>query len=136
MTLTKAQRVDVFNKFGGKCAYCGNPLGTRWHADHVKSVKRKTKYVRDKNDLWKTVTVGFWAPENDHAGNIFPACAPCNIHKSDAKLEDWRRYIERQVEIARRNSAPFRHAERFGLITTSAAPIVFHFEKFEATHES
>lgn len=131
MTLTKAQRVDVFNKFGGKCAYCGVDLaGKKWHADHVEAVLRKFWLKGKDAKLCER-------PEHDHIGNMFPACVACNIHKHSMSLEHWRGYLEEQVAMARRNSAPFRHAERFGLITTSAEPIVFYFEKFaEATHDS
>lgn len=119
MKLSKAQRKQVFEMFGGKCAYCGNMLlASKWHADHVEAVHRK---------FWeKGAPIG--RPEHDTITNIFPACIPCNIHKHCTPLEEWRQYLQRQVEIARRNSAPFRHAERFGLIAVSDQPIVFWFE--------
>jgi hypothetical protein len=117
--------------FGSRCAYCGCELGDKWHADHVVAVLRKIKYVVGKDGMYRGQTVGFYAPENDHFDNFFPACIPCNIHKADTNLESWRGYLQQQVDIARRNSGPFRHAERFGMITTSDAPIVFYFEKVQ-----
>lgn len=131
MTLTKSQRASIREMFGGRCAYCGHELGPRWHADHVIAVERKTHYVRDKNDMWKAKTIGFWAPHNDHKDNIFPACAPCNIHKSCSSLEDWRKQLQDQINVALRGSSPLRHAMRFGMLEIAEAPIVFYFEKVQ-----
>lgn len=33
--MTKKQRQEIFNKFGGLCAYTGKPLGEDWQVDHV-----------------------------------------------------------------------------------------------------
>lgn len=120
MKLNKSERKQVFGMFGGKCAYCGCDLPEKgWHADHVEAVHRR---------FWeKGSPIG--RPECDTIANIFPACIPCNIHKHCTPLEEWREYLLRQTEIARRNSAPFRHAERFGRVTTTDGPLVFWFEK-------
>ena len=40
MKLTKAQREQLKNKFGGHCAYCGDQLGDKWHADHLAPIYR------------------------------------------------------------------------------------------------
>lgn len=130
MKLTKSQRSAVREMFGGRCAYCGHELGSKWHADHVIAVERKTQYVRDKNDMWKTKTVGFWAPQNDHKDNIYPACVPCNIDKSCTNIEMWRRCLQDKINVALRASSPLRHAKRFGMVQILEAPIVFYFEKF------
>ena len=44
--LTKKQREQIFNKFGGKCAYCGCELPIRWHADHIEPIYREGKNPR------------------------------------------------------------------------------------------
>ena len=31
---TAATRAAAYEAFGGRCALCGRPLGTRWHAHH------------------------------------------------------------------------------------------------------
>ena len=33
MAITKQQRAALREKFDGRCAYCGHPLGEKWHAD-------------------------------------------------------------------------------------------------------
>ncbi len=41
--MKKSDRDIVFNKYGGKCAYCGCELQKGWHVDHIESIGRKTK---------------------------------------------------------------------------------------------
>lgn len=58
------RRADVFAKSGGKCHYCGEvlTLDGKWHIEHA--------LPRALGGL-------------DEIGNLFAACAPCNLAKSD-----------------------------------------------------
>jgi HNH endonuclease len=58
--ITKADRAAMHAHFGGACAYCGAPLGARWHADHLLPVDQG----------------GY-----NHISNRVPACARCNEHE-------------------------------------------------------
>lgn len=133
MKLTKKQREVLKTMFGGRCAYCGCELGARWHADHVEAVRRRLVYVKGEG-FKQTGEVDY--PENDHIGNLMPACAPCNIRKHAASLEDFRHGVQRSVEVARAASSAYRHALRFGLIEERAGPVVFYFERFAADKET
>ena len=132
LRLTKAQRAALREKFGGLCAYCGQPLGDRWHADHIESVQRKLEYVRGKGFV---PTGEMYRPEHDHIDNLAPACAPCNIDKHAMSLEDWREKLARTLEVFQRNYPTYRHALRFGMLEERPKPVVFHFEQF-ATKEA
>lgn len=134
MTLNKRQREQLRMKFGGKCAYCGCELGDKWHADHVRSVMRKSKLIKGKDGISRYVSIGESRnPENDTFENLVPACRPCNIDKGGVDLEGWRGYLsERISEGLMRNSATFRHGVRFGRIVIVKEPLVFWFEKFDA----
>jgi len=57
--------------FDRQCAYCGNPLTDRWHADHLVSVD----------------SGGF-----NHISNRVPACPRCNEHEK--RDEQWLRFLE------------------------------------------
>lgn len=138
MNLTKTQRAVVRDMFGGNCAYCGHPLGERWHADHVKAIVRKTEWLRDangqhiiENGRMKVRVIGAWNPENDRLDNYFPACVPCNIDKSSVDIETWRGCLQDKINVALRASSPLRHAKRFGMVQVLEAPIVFYFEKYQ-----
>ena len=123
MTLTKKQRASLREKYGGRCAYCGNLLGERWHADHIEPIVR--------ND-WLKIVRGPDYPERDTLENMHPACPPCNIDKHSFSLETWRQIIQRSNEVLQRSVPTFRRALRYQLITLSAEPVVFYFEKVAA----
>jgi hypothetical protein len=135
VTLSKREREKLRMMFGGRCAYCGCPLGEKgWHADHVEPVQRKTKYATNpKTGYGMLVATGeVWCPERDVAENLFPACGPCNIHKGPYSLEGWRKELERITGILQRGYPTYRHAVRFGQVVEVAGPIVFWFEKYRA----
>lgn len=118
--------------FRGRCAYCGHELPPKgWHADHIKAIVCKVRYVYDdKKGYYIAKQTGkCWAPENDRTDNLFPSCRACNIDKGPCDLESWRRSLEDRANVCRRNHAAFRHAERFGRVVVVDGPIVFWFEK-------
>jgi len=133
MRLTKAQRATLRDKFGNRCAYCGAPLGERWHADHIESVQRKLEHVRGKGFVQ---TGEMYRPEHDHIGNLAPACAPCNIDKHAMSLEDWREKLARTLDVLQRNYPTYRHALRFGMLEEKPAPVIFYFERHGASHDT
>lgn len=128
MKLTKAQRATLRKKYQGRCAYCGDPLGDRWHADHIEPIVR--------SDWFKKASIpprGPDYPERDTLENMNPACAPCNIDKHRMTLEDWRLMIQRTNDVLRRDVSIFRRAIRFNLIELRDEPVVFYFEQYKAT---
>lgn len=118
MKLSKAERESVRLKYDGLCAYCGELLPERWHADHLEPV------VRD----WYKSGAPASRPENDHLANMMPACPPCNIDKHSIRLEDWRGMIERSNDVLLRDNGTFRRAVRYGLVISKVRPVVFYFE--------
>ena len=74
MKLSKKKREALRMMFGGRCAYCGHELNSRWQADHVEPVNRKYQWVRQPNGTSKAVATGeMWNPENDREDNLVPA---------------------------------------------------------------
>jgi len=124
-SLTKAQREQLYQRYRGRCAYCGDKLGKRWHADHVKPVVRQGMWVRGK---W-AATGGVDHPERDCFENFTPACHLCNIDKATYPLEEWRRKLQRSAEVLQRNYSTYRHAKRFGLVVEAPPKVVFFFER-------
>jgi len=128
--LTKAEREQVRQKYGGRCAYCGEPLQARWHADHFEPVLRRTEIARkDGRAYWKSGPPT--RPERDVAANHMPSCPPCNIDKHAMSLQSWREKLARTLEVLNRNYPTFRHAVRFGLVQETNHPITFYFERVE-----
>ena len=65
--LSKAKiRAIVFDKCGGKCAYCGVDLVKGWNVDHI-----KPQIFGGTNDL----------------ENLNPSCKDCNNYKCHTDLE-------------------------------------------------
>lgn len=125
MRLTKPEREQVRAMFGGLCAYCGKPLGDRWHADHVEPVERKLARVDGR-----VVTTGeVHRPERDTIANLWPACPPCNIDKHTFTLENWRQKLQDACNVLTRNQPTYRHAVRYGLIAETGAKVTFWFER-------
>ena len=126
MKLSKAQREQLKNKFGGHCAYCGCDLSDKWHADHIEAVDRVLAWcpkrgVKSTGEMHK--------PHLDTIENLNPSCVPCNINKHSMSLESWRKSIAhyRDVQLLR-DSTHARHLHRFGLIEIKDKPVVFFFE--------
>lgn len=122
MALSKQQRATLREKFGGLCAYCGQPLGDKWHADHIEAIDR---------EWWKPGSPAT-KPELDTLENMNPACPPCNLDKHAQSLEGWRKAIQRSNEVLQRDVSTFRRAVRYGLVQLSDRPVAFHFEQVAA----
>lgn len=116
MKLTKAQREKLKNKFGGNCAYCGDQLGDKWHADHIEAIRRNGDGTCEN-------------PQNNRLDNFNPACAPCNINKKSLSLEAWRRQIKNYENSLIKFHNIFNHAKRFGLVVFTDQPVIFYFER-------
>jgi 5-methylcytosine-specific restriction endonuclease McrA len=126
--LTKAEREQVRQMFDGRCAYCGELLSDRWHADHFAPVRRDVKIVEtNRGYRWRSGPPT--RPELDVIDNFMPSCAPCNIDKHAMDLEEWRKKLSRTLDVLNRNYPTYRHARRFGLVAETSAPIVFYFER-------
>lgn len=74
ISMTKAQRNIIYNKFGGKCAYTGKPLADDWQVDHVFPL---CSMASNLNDI----------------GNLVPACRIVNHYKRSLHLEGFRKYM-------------------------------------------
>ena len=119
--MTKNERQIVFDKYGGKCAYCGCELQKGWHIDHIQpafhnwsdeDVKRHLKQERGLNII----------------ENYNPACPRCNRWKGTWSIEQFRNEISLQLERLERDSAQFRMARDYGLIKTSEIEVRFYYE--------
>ncbi|MBM2596507.1 HNH endonuclease [Pseudomonas sp. BDPW] len=122
MKLTKKQRAELRDKFGGRCAYCGVDLPEQWHADHYEAVQRGvSSYVTGRDALH---------PENHRMENMMPSCPPCNISKGSMSLEVWREWLAGHVNSLNAYHPIYRLAKAYGLIQETGEPVVFYFEKF------
>ncbi|KFK93582.1 HNH endonuclease [Serratia sp. Ag1] len=138
--LTKKQRAELRQMFGGRCAYCGCELPVKgWHADHVVAVLRVSEQDMKAaaKGIFKLKATGkVFNQHADNHENLVPACAPCNLLKTSYSLEMFRKQVSLQVERGRKSSVNFRTAERFGQIQVTNAPVVFWFERYDTQEEA
>lgn len=135
--MKKADRQKVFDKYGGRCAYCGCELGRGWHVDELEPIRRKNKMIggyRDEAGEWverRLVPDGYMHPERLNIDNQMPACASCNINKHSGSLEEFRRMIAGFMKHLNEINTQYKIAKRYGLVTETIKPIVFYFETFQ-----
>lgn len=123
-----SERNIIFNKYGGKCAYCGCELIQGWHIDHINPIRRNEsdENIERYNQLRK---IPIKRGENNLL-NYNPACRQCNIWKSTYSIEQFRKEVSEQISRLNQYSANYRNAKRFGLVVETEKKIVFYFETF------
>lgn len=102
------QRIAIHKKFQGHCAYCGILLKLdNMTVDHLISKKNGG---------------------SGNLENLLPCCSQCNSYKSDFTVEEWREYLEKDInkDFADKKLMVL---ERIGLIAKTRIPVVFYFEK-------
>lgn len=119
--MTKNERQIVFDKYGGKCAYCGCELQKGWHVDHIEPAFHNWS-VDDVNKFLKKDR------GQNTINNYNPACLRCNRWKGTWSIEQFRNEISLQLERLERDSAPFRMARDYGLIKTTDIEVKFYYE--------
>lgn len=153
-----SERASIYNKYDGKCAYCGCELQKGWHVDHIEPIRRTRKFeygywkeratgkrmtpkgfnaipeTTNFNDayVWipdKWVVTGCENPENDCMDNYTPACASCNINKHGDSVEGFRNSIIGYMKHLNEISTQYKLAKRFNLIQETGNEVVFYFEK-------
>lgn len=106
--IPKKVREAVYDKFGGRCAYCGCAIEyTEMQVDHIES------HYRNMGE--------------DGIGNYYPACVDCNGLKSDFGVEEFRRLIPLCAKS--RTGRQHRIAMKYGLITNPKKRIRFYYEE-------
>lgn len=119
MALTKAVRERVFNRFGGRCAYCGNPMEYKsMQVDHYLPQCKERFYAnRFKKDV--------------HAeANLMPACRRCNHYKrarTPKQFRDLMATLHERIE----SLYIMKVAIDFGIAVVRPFDGRFYFEKLQ-----
>ena len=117
MAVSKKYREIIFNKYGGKCAYCGCELQKGWHIDHLEPIRRGV--LKDGKSMYE---------ERDILSNMMPSCPSCNINKHSLSLEEFRNLISEFMKHLNEVSTQYKIAKRYGLVMETIKPVVFYFE--------
>jgi 5-methylcytosine-specific restriction endonuclease McrA len=115
--ITKRDRITVFEKYGGKCAYCGCELKKGWHVDHIEPI------VRDLKDKSKCEH-----PEREILENYNPSCPSCNIIKNSMSIEAFRQNIETMLNSLKNYSTQYKFCSKYELVVETGKGVKFYFE--------
>ena len=112
--LSRDERIAVYRKTSGHCAYCGCELKfADMQVDHV-------------------VPINGWSEQgSDTLDNMLPACHSCNHYKSRSTLEGFRKMVESMPYTLMRDNVTFRNAVRFGLVIPVPHSVSFYFERHQ-----
>lgn len=116
--IPKKMRMDLYDKYNHKCAYCGCDLEYKdMQIDHIKSVYTHMDVHQEltEKDLYKEE-------------NLLPSCRQCNFYKSSLSLEDFRKRLTSTMMSNLQKDFGYRLAIKYSLIKEHIKPIVFYFE--------
>ena len=116
-SLSKAERLIVYSKTDGHCAYCGEAIELKaMQADHVSPMEFDGLIERNGYDP-------------NHIDNILPACRSCNYIKSSMFLEKFRLRVSEWPNVLMRDNVTYRNAVRFKIVIPHPHPVRFYFEQ-------
>ena len=115
MKVSKKNRKIIFEKYKGRCAYCGDSLQKGWHVDEIEPI------VRNQDGTCKY-------PERFHIDNQVPTCPSCNINKHSMSLESFRNLIKGFMKRLNNQSTQYKIAKRYGLVNENDIQVKFYFE--------
>lgn len=117
--IPKDKRIQVWNKYGHHCAYCGCELEYKdMQVDHLNSV-----YGAEYCDR---------VPVDNSLDNLMPSCRMCNYYKSSRDLDQFRSALGGMLMNNVRRPFDYRLAVKYGLIYENIHPIRFYFELCES----
>ena len=115
--ITAAQRMEVWQKYNGHCAYCGCEITLeKMQVDHMESIYRHEKdYIAGNTEYL------------DKIENYMPACRMCNFYKMTYTLEQFRQRLQTMTERLEKQFI-YRLAKKYGIVREQEKGITFYFE--------
>ena len=111
------ERHLIYNKFGGKCAYCGTDIAYKdMQVDHQYPVVT----VRTRLNLF--------GEDIEKEENKFPSCRKCNHYKRDMDLEGFRQLM-RTIHLRIAADYKVKVGLNYGIVTITPFNGEFYFEK-------
>ena len=111
MAFSKAIRQAVYDKYNGKCAYCGREIAYKdMQVDHFVAKR------------------GWNESGSDDISNLMPSCRMCNHYKRANSLETFRRYIQ-EIPRKLKENYIYKVGVVYGNVLECKKPIIFFFEK-------
>jgi len=127
MAFSKQQRIVIYSKFHGKCAYCGADIQLKdMQVDHIIPQRNFIQHIHNRFRIPEFLN-HLTELDLNNDDNLHPACRICNKWKSDFDLELFRSELSEQVHRLNSYSTNYRIAKKYGQIQETVAPIRFFF---------
>lgn len=127
--VSKKMRLQVYNKYQGRCAYCGREIKLQeMQVDHIiplaYSIYGPKEQANKVREMFEDGSI-------NSLENLMPACRACNFYKGINDTERFRERIKSELEHTCRQSFQTRLAMQYGMIKYTPWDGVFYFEKIE-----
>lgn len=110
--MTKTERITVYDKFAGRCAYCGKSIDYKdMQVDHI--IPKRTRRIN-----------------LDNIDNYNPSCRRCNHYKRANNLEVFREMLK-TLHSRVRDIYICKVAEDYGIVEIKPWDGKFYFESEE-----
>jgi len=109
MSFKRHIRLEVFNKYSGRCAYCGCTLHLHnFQIDHI-----------------------IPEPKNNNIANLNPSCRRCNFFKSNLTPSQFRTKLEHYFYVVQHKTPKITLLKSFNLIHFRETNVIFYYENFQ-----
>lgn len=120
-TLTKEDRLKVYNKYNGHCAYCGCELEYKdMQVDHAVAIQGG----HEANKMLLEGTM-------NEMDNLMPTCRQCNFYKGTNDIEGFRSQIANTLQHTCIDNFQAKLALKYRIITFNGWNNKFYFETYE-----
>ena len=122
-------RQSVYNKYGGRCAYCGKEITYKeMQVDHLFPKCLAHLYTSS----WSILTDNLIGESVEDFSNLMPSCRRCNHYKRAYRLEEFR---DMMVTIHKRIAENYicKVGLDYGIIIIKPFSGKFYFETLEVT---
>lgn len=127
--IPKAIRQQVYNKYNGRCAYCGKEIAYKdMQVDHIIPIAHSCYGPRDKAEKVRKM---FEDGSINAIDNLMPACRACNFYKGINDIEGFRNRIKSELDHTCRASFQVRLAMQYGILEYKPWDGKFYFERLK-----
>lgn len=123
--MKKELRVQVYNKYGGRCAYCGKEIAYKdMQVDHLTPKILAHWYISERAKQSMKVV----GDSIDSFENLMPSCRRCNHYKRAYRLDEFRRLMKTLHKRIQKDYIS-KVAIDYGIVRLIPFDGIFYFEK-------
>ena len=121
--MNKKKRQQVYEKFGGRCAYCGKEITYKdMQVDH--------KVPLFRNDTDEQLEAAGIKRGTEDMDNLMPSCRRCNFRKGTLTLDQFRLELYNQCKRVLERNFQVKQSIDYGLLHATLHPVIFYFEYY------